>query len=250
MDRLVSVITVVYNGAAYLKATLQSVIGQTYPMIEYIIIDGASSDGTQDIIRKYQHHLAYWISEPDKGIYDAMNKGLRASHGQYVIFLNCGDLFFAADTVQKIMAMPASDVYYGETLLIDLEGKELGTRTQLTTRKLPDSLSYKSFLKGMVVSHQAMVVRRNIAPLYNLRYSCSADIDWCIDVLKRSTDIRKYPDILVKYRVTGYSVTHRRTCLAERLRIFIAHYGLWRALTGHINILFRYLLHRISYKTY
>lgn len=89
----ISIITVVYNGISEIEKTIQSVLNQTYPNIEYIIIDGGSTDGTIDIIKKYQGQLAYWVSEPDEGIYYAMNKGIQKATGEWIHFRNCGDYF-------------------------------------------------------------------------------------------------------------------------------------------------------------
>src|ERR1700722_12907065 len=90
---LVSVITVVYNGAATLETTLLSVIGQSYDRVEYIVVDGGSKDGTLDLIDRYKSHIATWVSEPDKGVYDAMNKGIRMAKGDWLFFLGSDDRF-------------------------------------------------------------------------------------------------------------------------------------------------------------
>ena len=89
----ISVVTVCYNAVDCIEETMLSVLDQTYPNIEYIVIDGGSSDGTADVIRKYADRLAYWVSEPDKGIYDAMNKGIVAATGDYINFMNAGDRY-------------------------------------------------------------------------------------------------------------------------------------------------------------
>src|SRR4051812_1110497 len=96
---VLSVITVVYNNVSHIERTLLSVLDQTYPHIEYIVIDGASTDGTLVIIEKYKDRIAKLISEPDKGIYDAMNKGLAIATGDYVLFMNSGDEIYARETV-------------------------------------------------------------------------------------------------------------------------------------------------------
>jgi glycosyltransferase involved in cell wall biosynthesis len=90
-----------YNAVLTIEQTILSVINQTYPHIEYIIIDGGSTDGTVDIIKKYANRIAYWVSEPDKGIYDAMNKGIRTAKGEWINFMNAGDLFYSKDTLEK-----------------------------------------------------------------------------------------------------------------------------------------------------
>lgn len=99
---LISIVTAVYNGAMALEETMLSVINQTYTNIEYIIIDGKSTDETVDIIKKYENKIAYWISEPDKGIYNAMNKGLAKANGDWVFFLNVGDCFESDSAIENV----------------------------------------------------------------------------------------------------------------------------------------------------
>ena len=115
-----SIITITYNAVRLVEQTLLNVLSQSYPNIEYIVIDGGSTDGTVDIIKRYESGLAYWVSEPDKGIYDAMNKGLQKATGDYVWFINAGDTLCSSDTVQSVVsrlqkrkALP--DIIYGET---------------------------------------------------------------------------------------------------------------------------------------
>ena len=99
-----SIITITYNAVRLVEQTLLNVLSQSYPNIEYIVIDGGSTDGTVDIIRRYESGLAYWVSEPDKGIYDAMNKGLQKATGDYVWFINAGDTLCSSDTVQSVVS--------------------------------------------------------------------------------------------------------------------------------------------------
>ena len=125
MKPVLSVITIVYNNVRDIERTMLSVLNQTYHAIEYIVIDGASTDGTLDIIKQYKNRITKLISEKDKGIYDAMNKGLAIATGDYVIFMNSGDEFYATDTVAKVFASaPDADIYYGETEMIDDERRK------------------------------------------------------------------------------------------------------------------------------
>ncbi|NJN33942.1 MAG: glycosyltransferase [Saprospiraceae bacterium] len=139
-----SIITVVYNGAAVVEKTIQSVLNQTFRNYEYLIIDGASKDETLNIIKKYNalYPLSIqWVSERDNGLYDAMNKGLRLAKGRFVLFLNAGDALFEKTTLQKIAhhIKPETDVLFGETMLVNTEGVHLGTRSALTVQKLPEN---------------------------------------------------------------------------------------------------------------
>src|ERR1700748_170251 len=145
-----SVITVVYNNARDIERTMLSVLGQTYPDIEYIIVDGLSTDGTLDVIKKYRDRVKL-ISEKDNGIYDAMNKALAIATGDYVLFMNSGDEIYAADTVAKVFATAEdADIYYGETEMINDKRESMGKRRH----KAPAKFTWKSFKYGMSVSHQ------------------------------------------------------------------------------------------------
>ena len=203
---VVSVITIVYNGSALLGKTIASVLRQDWPNIEYILIDGGSTDGTVDIIRSHESRLAYWISERDRGIYDAMNKGLAAATGDYVWFMNCGDLIYSDTTLSKIFApfhlnedvsvnMPLPDILYGDAMIVDPDYNEIGLRRL----RPPERLTWKSFRKGMVVCHQAILVKREITePFDTARYSHSADYDWVLKALIKADGRRKTQDIRQK----------------------------------------------------
>ena len=122
---LVSIITITYNAAATLERTIESIERQDYDRIEYIVIDGASTDGTLQIIQRHMSGISYMISERDSGLYDAMNKGMAAATGDYLWFVNAGDEIFASDTVSRMMAAePDADVYYGDTVMTDMQGPE------------------------------------------------------------------------------------------------------------------------------
>ena len=131
-----SVITVTYNAASVLEDTIQSVISQTYHHVEYIIVDGASKDGTLSIVDRYRDRITRVVSEPDRGLYDAMNKGIRLATGDYLCFLNAGDSFHEDDTLQQMVHTLTSltelpDVIYGETALVDKEGHFIRMRLSL-----------------------------------------------------------------------------------------------------------------------
>jgi glycosyltransferase involved in cell wall biosynthesis len=244
-----SIITVVYNGKELLEKTIHSVLGQSFKNFEYIIIDGQSNDGTLDIIKQNSTNIDFWISEPDKGIYDAMNKALKHARGTYVWFLNAGDLIEAPDTLNTILATaPDADILYGETNLIDSRGEVLGTRSQLTTRKLPEQMTWKDMINGMVVSHQSILVKRTLASEYDLKYTCSADIDWVISSLKRGKKIINTQTILSRYLIGGFSAKNLKKSLLERFAIYMKHYGILKTLAAHIGIVANVFKHALAGK--
>lgn len=220
-----SVITVTYNAAAVLEDTIQSVITQTYHHVEYIIVDGGSTDGTLDIVAQYRDRIATVVSEPDKGLYDAMNKGMRLATGDYLCFLNAGDSFHEDDTLQSIAhsltGSTLPDVIYGQTELVDSEGHFVRMRRL----SAPEHLDWKSFKQGMLVCHQAFFAKRALAEPYDLRYRFSADFDWCIRVMKRAQTLHNTHLTLIDYLEEGMTTRNRRASLRERFRIMVKHYG-------------------------
>jgi glycosyltransferase involved in cell wall biosynthesis len=243
-----SIITVCYNGAALLPGTIESVMAQTWPHIEYLIIDGKSKDKSLEIIEMYalkMPNLRY-VSEPDRGLYDAMNKGLRMATGDFVWFLNCGDHLHAADTVALCAALTGTntDVLYGETLLVDDDRKPAGTMSELSTRKLPTHLHWRQYLGGMLVVHQSFVPRRTLAPAYATDNLC-ADYDWCIQILKKSRENQYTGLILSDYLMGGMSKQRHQQSLKDRFKVMRKHFGLGQTLLAHVFIVLRALWHRI-----
>lgn len=236
-----SIITVTYNAEQVLETTLQSVISQTYHHIEYILIDGASKDRTLAIAEKYRNRIQLLISEPDRGLYDAMNKGIALATGEYVCFLNAGDSFHQDDTLQQMMqsikGRELPDVLYGETALVDGKGHFLRMRRL----SAPEVLTWKSFRQGMLVCHQAFIARRTLMQPYNLSYRYSADFDWCIRILKKAKTVHNTHLTLIDYLDEGMTTQNRKASLMERFRIMVHHYGLWSTVMHHAWFVFRLL---------
>ena len=222
-----SVITVTYNAGKVLEDTIQSVVFQTYRNVEYIIVDGNSKDNTLEIVDKYRNRISQVISEPDKGLYDAMNKGIQLATGDYLCFLNAGDEFHDNETLQKIVhtlkGKELPDVIYGETAIVDEEGHFLHMRRL----SAPQTLTWKSFKQGMLVCHQAFFARRELAidNLYDLRYRFSADFDWCIRIMKRAKHLHNTKLTLIDYLNEGMTTQNHKASLKERFRIMVKHYG-------------------------
>lgn len=227
-----SVITVCYNAEATLEDTIQSVISQTYHHVEYIIVDGASKDRTMDIVNRYRDRIAVVVSEPDQGLYDAMNKGIRLATGDYLCFLNAGDSFHEDDTLQQMVhsihSLQLPDVLYGETELVDHEGHFLRMRRL----QAPEHLTWKSFRQGMLVCHQAFFPRRDLVMPYDLRYRFSADFDWCIKIMKKSKVLHNTHLTLIDYLAEGMTTRNHQASLKERFLIMARHYG-WASTVAH-----------------
>jgi len=244
---LISIITVVYNGEASIRKTIESIISQSFKSFEYIIIDGGSSDKTTEIIKEYAHKISYWISEPDNGLYHAMNKGLEKATGKYVWFINSGDEIADRKTLEKVFANNQfADIYYGETIIIDNNGYSIGNRRL----KSPKQLTWKSFINGMLVSHQSIIVKRNLAPFYNLKYKCSADFDWVIQALKNSTNIENTNIILSRFLDGGQTKKTIVPGLKERFKIMCKYYGVIATSLNHIVLGFNFLVFLIQHKRF
>lgn len=223
---LVSVITVVYNGAATLENTIRSVAGQTFRDLEYLIIDGGSKDGTLDIIHKHTDTVTGWISEPDKGVYDAMNKGIRLAEGEWLYFLGSDDLFQDSDVLAAFFADPsltglspvepslaspspaAFDLLYGDVLSPSYKGRYDGefTLEKLLSRNL---------------SHQAAFYKKSLFTRlgdYNQRYRMHADWDFNLRCFSDPTVRTQYTGVLVAtFGAEGISAGHDQPFLREKL---------------------------------
>jgi glycosyltransferase involved in cell wall biosynthesis len=237
----ISIVTITYNAARTLQRTLDSVCRQTYPHIEHLIIDGASKDDTLRIAQQYKAtspHEVIIQSEPDNGLYDAMNKGLQKATGDYIVFLNAGDSLYAPDTIQTVVnaASPQSSavspqhlpaVVYGDTAITDGEGRFL----HLRRHRPPKLLTWRSFKKGMLVCHQAFYARTDfaIATPYDLRFRYSADVDWCIRIMKAAAKervpLQNLHMVVANYTEEGQTTLHHRESLKERYQVMSRHYG-------------------------
>jgi len=230
-----SVITIVYNNVRDIERTMLSVLNQTYPHIEYIVVDGKSTDGTLQVIEKHRSGIAKLISEKDEGIYDAMNKGLAAATGDYVIFMNSGDEFYSPETVVQVFATVAdADIYYGETEMVNDERESLGQRRH----KAPEKFTWRGFRYGMSISHQAIYIRRSLTEPYDRQYQLSADIDWIIRAAKKAKTIINVHQYVARYLVGGMSKTKHRQSLKERFDIMRKYYGLIPTVFNHGVIAF------------
>lgn len=238
---LISVITVTYNAGQVIGKTLNSLRDQSFKDFEHLVIDGASKDDTLKILTEANLPQTVVISELDKGLYDAMNKGLRKAKGKYIIFLNAGDAFHEPDTLENYAcgARKGYDIIYGDTVIVDSTGNYIGPRHL----SVPVKLTKESFSEGMLICHQAFMVKKELAPLYNLEYRFSADYDWCVKCISnskpgKSLNLQK---VTIDYSSEGLTDKNKLKSLKERFRIMSNHYGLFKTMTKHFGFLFRAL---------
>lgn len=237
----VSIITVTYNAETVLERTLKSVLTQTYVNKEYIVIDACSKDATLEIIRRNAHYIDFWLSEPDNGIYDAMNKGISQATGDYLIFMNAGDTFYEEETLEKIFNTNTwADIYYGEAQMIDATTLQaVGLRSEFTPHRLPETLTWKAMAYGMVVCHQAFLVKKDLVEPFDLQYRYSSDVDWVIRMLKKAKAVEHTHQIIATYLLGGVSAKKRKKSLIERYHILRKHFGFFPNLLHHWVILLR-----------
>lgn len=246
MNPLFSIITVTYNASKTLPPTLESVKSQTCKLYEYILIDGASTDDTVKLAMESGIDPMTVVSEKDRGLYDAMSKGLGIARGDYVMFLNAGDAFHSPNTLQliadAIMDNDYPGIVYGQTQIVDSERRRIGDR-HLTA---PANLTLDSFKDGMVVCHQAFIALRKIVDNFDTRYRFSADYEWCIRCLQRSHRNCYIDRIIINYLSEGVTTANHKASLWERFKIMAHYYGLVPTLVRHIGFFFRNLRRKNS----
>lgn len=247
---LITIVTVTYNAEGTLERTLKSVEMQTHGNVEHIIMDGASKDGTLAIAQAYKERNddrdIRIVSEPDKGLYDAMNKAIAIANGEYICFLNAGDKLHNPQTLEFIVHIaqhnPDAGVIYGDTDIVDDNGMKLRER-RLSP---PKRLNWRSFKNGMLVCHQAFYAKRSIVPAYDLSYRFSADFDWCVRIMKKAATM-SMPLVnshltLADYLSEGMTTANHKASLKERFAIMCKHYGLFTTLIQHAWFFIRALI--------
>jgi len=247
---LISIITVVYNSYKFLEGTIESISKQTHKNFEYIIVDGGSTDGTLDLIKKHDASIDKFVSEPDNGLYDAMNKALQMAEGVYVWFINSGDKIYENETIAFLSQLAEKenypDVMYGETIIIDEADNEIGLRRL----RPPQNMTWKSLINGLVVCHQSFLVKKEKAPLYNLKLKIAADYDWILKCLKNAATVVNTQLYLSRYLDNGLSKNNIKKALRERFGIMVKNYGLLNTMFNHILIGFRFFTYVFKYKRF
>lgn len=246
MKPKVSIITVVFNSEDLIEKTIKSVKSQTYQNIEYLIIDGASTDKTLEIIKKYK--VDFLLSEPDKNLYDAMNKGIKYASGEYLYFLNAGDIFFENNSLEKMISLSkGEDFLYGRTIFVDRFRRK---RHYYKQTPYPDKLSYKSFINGMVISHQAMIVKKNITPQFEVdKWKVSSDIEWSIRFLKDADSKCFLDEPFCLFYDVGHSKQFKNRWLGtyERFKICLIYFGFFPTFFEQFKIIYQYFRYPKKY---
>ena len=208
-----SIITINYNNCAGLKKTIDSVVAQTYRDFEWIVIDGGSTDGSRALIEQNASHLSYWVSEPDHGVYHAMNKGLDAAQGEYLLFLNSGDWLVAADTLEKCqLDSTSADVLYGDSLFV--------FQDHIEEIRYPDPLSFNHLYKGFL-GHASSFIKSSLLrkERYTEQYKIVSDWEFWIKMALKDASFVHLPLSVSYFDTTGISSTNERLRTAERNQV-------------------------------
>lgn len=217
-----SIITVTYNDLDNLKVTYNSVKNQTFTDYEYLVVDGGSTDGTVDyleVIKNTDSHVRY-ISEKDRGIYDAMNKGVNHSGGEYVLFLGAADTFYSNEILSEVNSLlnGSIDVFYGKVMFSSGEnkGQELGAK-----------LNFFSILLDRYIAHQSVFAKRDVALKYpfNLSYRFLADQDFMMNAREGKRKLKFFDKVICYYDGYGFSsdFSNRQDLIDERIRLIYTH---------------------------
>ncbi|GAB4330983.1 MAG: glycosyltransferase family 2 protein [Flammeovirgaceae bacterium] len=219
---LISIIIVTYNADKFLEGAIESVISQTYRNLELIVIDGGSEDNTLSIIKKYEKNVAYWISEPDKGLYDAMNKGIKASKGDYIHFLGADDRFYQNQTIEKIVEKidPSADLIYGDFIA-----------TYNTFQKIKPAQSLTKLHKEMCFSHQALFTKSDLQKkyLFDIQYKIAADFHFIYRCFREGYNFQYIPITVALFNASGISAKKVVLGYQEVYRI-VSQYGIDKSL--------------------
>lgn len=199
-EPLISVITVVYNSVDTIEKTIKSVINQSYQNIEHILIDGGSTDGTKDILENYRDHFSFFLSEPDKGFYFGLNKGLNHANGHLISILNSGD-WYEVDTISKVVhyfnLFPSIDIYHGLLRFVSPNSDYLYIAGH-----------YAIFLNSGMIEHPTCFITRrfyNLVGDFNTKYLTASDYEWMIRARNKNATFLLVPELLTNFIVGGMS---------------------------------------------
>lgn len=244
-----SVITINYNNLRGLKRTYESVQNQTARgQIQWIVVDGNSSDGSADFLRENSQNIDLLVIEPDKGLYDAMNKGLHLAESPYVWFMNSGDVIYTNDVAEKLLLLAKTepDVIFGDTMFVHESGRDIGLISKLKPQRFPEKLDKWSFRFGMNLCHQSFIAKKAICPDYDLQYRQAADVDWIIRILGKNPSNIRFDGVIAGFETGGSSAQHEKKAWKERFAVLSKHYGFLPNCINHCWIVLRRLLFNLK----
>lgn len=220
---MISIITINYNNKVGLENTIKSVVEQTYSDYEHIVIDGDSTDGSKDIVLNFKDRLSYYISEPDTGVYQAMNKGIRKAVGDYLLFLNSGDTFFHKDVLSSVSEILTDglDIYYGNLNFIDT--------TEQIVKQYPEHLTFGFFYKTSL-GHPASFIKKSLfesTSYYNETNKIVSDWEFFMLAICKYDATYRHMDVVVSnFETNGMSSTaeNRERILRERKQVLNDHF--------------------------
>jgi len=221
---LISIITINFNDVVGLQRTILSVLEQTYTNIEYIVIDGGSTDGSKEYIEAHQESLAYWVSEPDTGIYNAMNKGIDAATGDYLLFLNSGDYLYSKNVLSYfqdfLVSSPDNDIYYGKI-------KVVGEKQWI--KEYPNTLSFSYFVKD-TIPHPATLIKRSCFKDFKYDELLKIVSDWkffIIGICKLNFSYQYYDEVIATFGLDGISSYNSDLVNKERKEVLLKEFPLF-----------------------
>lgn len=233
----ISVITVCYNSEATIERTIKSVISQSYENIEYIIVDGKSTDNTHVVLDKYKDHIAVKLSEEDSGIYDAMNKGISLSSGTYILFLNADDYFFSPKTIENMMSVISSDIvsdiFYGNVLMYD-------NNNSFAKIWSPGLVSGK-LLYSSTLPHPATIYKRNVFEVlgkYDDTYKIAADYEFYVRAFCYGAKFRYLDQLVSVFSYGGVSTSgnYKKLTHDERKKTLAKYFNYTQLLLLRIRV--------------
>lgn len=237
---LLSIITVTYNAESAIEKTIKSVITQRFENFEYIVIDGQSTDNTLSILKKYEDRISRLVVEKDKGIYDAMNKGLRYANGEFVTFLNSGDYYVDENVLSQVSNYlnQKNKLVYGDSIVFSEKRK---FSKYLKSRIITN----KSIRRDFPACHQSMFVKKSAANFYDLSYRIKADYKWLVDIVSKASndELCKINVPIVYYSIEGFSHKQFKKNLKELALLHYREFGITRVLLNFDIYAFRILRH-------
>lgn len=225
----ISIITVTFNAEKVLEKTLKNILAQTYPKIELIVIDGKSTDNTLKIIQKYESQIDFWQSQADKGIYDAMNKGIQKAAGDWVIFMNAGDEFSTKKSLENAFQNIPENIaiIYGNYKII--------YKTIEKSKKVPSDL--RNIREGMQLNHQSILIRKNViqAFLFNIKYSLAADYEQIVRLYRADKKFHYVDCFIANFADGGQSATQKVNYLNQVREISKQYFPDFREIDVHFD---------------